>query len=405
MTEVKSIAQQFGIKTPEKIDFSDNILLVEDQHDVRMIVAHHLNKLGYKKIKQCAEGHEAVQWLLSAPLKVSVTIAAMDAPLLGGVELLQEMRDSPEIQRGPFVLSMSNPDRNKIMLATESTVDGILVKPFSFNDLIPKIRQAFMVFHNPQNPEMVYEAAKDAFRQQDLDKADKIYLLLAQVTKKAARPYVGRARVALAKNQTEEAVQLLAEAQQRNPHYVPIYVLRGEILLQQGDKTSALEQFKHAISLSPLNPVRYEQTAQLMFDLKLYQESVDVLNIAVKHELSFPALHHHLSQAYVFLKEYRKAIQHIRNAISGDQENVLYLNQLGICFKEDGQSAEAMKAYNQVIKLDPANRSALYNKAILLESQEKVDEAIKTLKRCVEKHPEFTAALRKLEELEAKKAS
>ncbi|MFW7377572.1 MAG: tetratricopeptide repeat protein [Oligoflexus sp.] len=398
MSDYKSIAAEFNIQTPEKIEFQDLILLVEHQNDVRLILAHHLNKIGYKQIKQCSDGHEAVQWLKTAPRAVALTIAAMDMPLLGGIELLNEIRDQEDLVRGPFVITMNSPDKNKIMLATENSVDSILVKPFSFNEIVPKIKQAFRVFHNPQNPEMVYEYAKKALKDGRLDEAEAIYQRLLTVTSKAARPVLGLASIALKREATEQALKLLDEAQQRNPHYVPIYVQRGKILIKRSQHQEAIAAFKEAINLSPLNPIRYEEVAQVLFVLQKFDEAIEVLNIALKNDLSFPGLHHYLSQSYFHLKDYRKAVFHIRHALSVEPENVTYLNQLGISYKESDQFPEALKTYNQIIKVDPDNKAALYNKAILLYNHKKADEAIKLLQRCVAKHPDFAAAKMKLDE-------
>ena len=248
---------------------------------------------------------------------------------------------------------------------------------------------------------MVYEIAKDACRGDDLEKAAGIYSLLVKATEKAARPYVGLARVAHRKGNLDEALQHLLVAEDRNPHYVPTFVLRGKIFTEQSENEKALEQFTHAIHLSPLNPIRYEEAASIMFDLKLFKEAVTLLSIAVKNELSFPSLHHYLSQANFQLQEYKKAIQHVRIALGSDPENVTYLNQLGVCYKEAGQSQDALKTYNQIIKIDPENKSCLYNKAVLLNSLDKNEEAVKVLKRCIEKHPKFNQAIEKLAEIQS----
>jgi len=404
MSDLKSIAAEFKIITPEKIEFHDTILLVENQNDVRLILAHHLNKLGYRQIKQCSDGLEAVQWLKTAPKGLALTIADMEMPLLGGIELLNELRDHDDLARGPFVITMNSPDKNKIMLATENNVDSILVKPFSFNEIMPKIKSGFKVFHNPQNPEMVYECAKKFLKEDRIDDAEKVYQRLSDVASKAARPFVGLAKVAYKRRDIDRALKLLDEAQQRNKYYVPIFVQRGQIFSTENREEEAIAEFKTAIQLSPLNPVRYEEIAELLFKLKKYEEAIEILDIALKNQLSFPSLHHFLSQSYYQLRDYRKAIFHIRHALTTEPENVVYLNQLGIAYKGSDQFPEALKTYNQIIKIDPDNKAALYNKAVLLYSKDKAEEAIKVLQRCVAKYPEFTEAKSKLEEYQQQKA-
>ena len=399
-----NLAAEFGVVAPRDIDKDQIVLLVEDQTDVRLIVAHHLNKLGFKKIHQSVNGYEAIQFVQACTDKISLTVCDMEMPILGGIELLQEMRDNPKVSRTPFALAMDNPSRDKIMLASENTVDEILVKPYTLKDVFPKLQKAFQVFHNPVNPEKVYELAKEAIRLKDSEKAKKIYQRLADTTQKAARPFVGLASVARLEGKPEVALKLLKEAESHNPHFVPIYSMRGEIFVETKDIPAAIVEFKKAIEMSPLNPLRYETAATMLFDQKRYEEAVALLNIALDKELQFPQLHHFMSQGYFALKDFKRAIRHIRSALSHDPTNVVYLNQLGISYKESDQFDEAVKVYNSVIKLDPDNKAALYNKAILLRAKNQFDEAIKILERVVQKSPEFTLAREKLQECISEKA-
>jgi DNA-binding response OmpR family regulator len=61
-------------------------------------------------------------------------------------------------------MAIDNPDRDKIMLATENGVDGVMVKPFSLKDIMPKVTQTFRLYHNPSNTELLYDLAKKEFR-------------------------------------------------------------------------------------------------------------------------------------------------------------------------------------------------------------------------------------------------
>lgn len=399
MSDIKNLVEKFRIKIPEKMDSEGLIVLVENQTDMRLIVSHQLNKLGFKNIKQFSNGHEALEWMRNSP-PCMMSVADSQMPLLNGYELLVELKNDPNLSRGPFAITMDNPSREKIMFATESGVDGILVKPFTLKDILPKVRQAFKVFHNPNNPELLYEKAKNELRDGHNDIAKAVYQSLSNINPQAARPLVGMAHIAFLEGDYSSAESLLDEAQKRNEHFVHIFVERGDLFLKLDRLQESVDQFKHAITLSPLNPVRYERAAELLFKVNKHQEAVDILSIAIKNELSFPALHNYLSQGYFKLKEYKKAIKHIRSALSIDPENVIYLNQLGISYKESGESEAALKTYNQTIKLDPDNRAALYNKAILLNSQNNSKDAIKTLERCLSKHPDFQQARDKLTEFQ-----
>lgn len=401
MSSGKSLAEEFGIQVQTQMDQQAPVYLVEDQQDLRLIVAHHLAKLGFMNVKHFANGHDCLSFMKTNNDKQpSVIICDKDMPIMGGFDLLLEIKENPNCQRGAFAMALDQPDKAQIMLATESGVDGILVKPFTLKDIVPKLRHVHKVFHNPQNPELVYELAKAEFRAKNWDKAQRIFRRLAEGAEKAARPVVGLARISVENSKWDEGLALLTDAETRNPYYVHTFVERARIFTLQGRIEEGVEQYKKAIELSPLNPVRYEEAAELLFRLHKYQEAVDLLNIAVHKELAFPSLHHYMSQGYFALKDYKKAVRHVRSALAADPENVVYLNQLGVCYKEAEQYEDATKVYNAVIKIDPDNRSALYNKALMLAAKGQIDESIKLLRRCRDKHPDFELGARKLKELE-----
>ncbi|MBC7659044.1 MAG: tetratricopeptide repeat protein [Chitinophagaceae bacterium] len=406
MAETKTLADEFGIKLEPQLDQNRVLFLLEDQQDLRLIVTHHLGKLGFAQIKQFTNGHEALQFLRDNPsIQPVVTICDLEMPLMGGYDYFSELRENPNYSRGPFAITLPQPDKAQIMLASENGVDGILVKPYTFKDIVPKLRQAHKIFNNPNNPELVYELAKTEFRACNWDRSEFIFKRLAASSEKAARPIVGLARVAIEQKKYEPAMQYLIEAEKRNPHYVHTYVERGRLCVMEQKIEDGVKFFRKAIELSPLNPMRYEEAAELLFRLNRFQEAVDLLTIALDNQVAFPRLHHIMSQGYFALKDFKKATRHVKSALAHEPENVSYLNQLGVCYKESELYDDATKVYNTVIKLDPDNRSALYNKAIMLAAKGQAEEAVKLLQRCVLKHPDFEQAARKLKEIKEKATS
>lgn len=393
-----SLSAKYRIATPKGIDMKDTIMVIEDQTDLRLIVAHQLQKQGYNGPKQAANGYEAVEMIKAQKLKIAAYVCDMDMPVMSGLDFLAELRENQELDRVPFLLTMDNVSKEKIMLAVEHGADEVLVKPFTLADIIPKLKSAFTKFHNPNNPERVYELAKNCLRDGKLDQAEAIYKDLAATAPKAARPVVGVARIYIERKDYQTALKLLAEAETKNPNYVHLYVERAMIHAGQNQWETAIAGFKKAIELSPLNALRYKAAVDILFQCRRYEEAATLLEGAIKLKLEFPALYHFLSQAKFALKDYKSAQKYIRQALSGDPENVDYLNQLGICLKETDQIDEANKVYNQIIKHDPNNIHALYNKAVLLHTKGERDEAIKLLERLLRKSPGFQPAKSKLDE-------
>ena len=65
---------------------------------------------------------------------------------------------STELSRGPFCIAIENPDREKIMLATENGVDGVMAKllPLYFT----KDKSSIQDLSESFNPELLYDLAK-----------------------------------------------------------------------------------------------------------------------------------------------------------------------------------------------------------------------------------------------------
>ena len=396
--DTKSLAQKYKVPMPTGLNSKDQIMVVEDQTDLRLIVTHQLKKLNFSTVRQCANGYEAVEVAGAEENTISAYICDIDMPIMNGIDFLQELRENPNLDRGPFCLTMDNVDKEKIMLAVENGVDEILVKPFTLGDIGPKLRNAFKKFHNPNNPEKVYELAKISMREGKFDLATSIYKDLATAAPKAARPLVGLARVAVRQGDFEGALNWLAKAEKTNKNFVHLYTERGEILAKQGKLDEAIASFRIAIKLSPLNALRYKAASDILYKNKRYEDAAAILEEAVARKLNFPDLYHHLSQAKFALKDYKMAAKYIRGALSSDAENVTYLNQLGICQKEMDLVDDATKTYNLIIRIDSSNKAALYNKAILLQHKGDTAEAVKILGRLLRKHPDFEAAKAKLAE-------
>ena len=254
----------FNIKTPDKMNTEDPILIIEDQQDLRLIIAHQLQKLQFNKVKQAANGYEALE-MLKELKGVSAIVCDMEMPIMGGLELLGELRERTDLDRPPFCLSMDNVSKERLMLAVENGVDEILVKPFTLGDIYPKVHMSWKKFHNPKNPEKVYELAKHALREKKFDVADKIYKMLADSSDKSARPHVGLARSSLGRGDPSKALEHLLAGEARNKSYVHIFAARGEIYVQMKKFDDALKSFEQAISLSPLNPIRYRAACDILF--------------------------------------------------------------------------------------------------------------------------------------------
>ncbi len=102
------------------------------------------------------------------------------------------------------------------------------------------------------------------------------------------------------------------------------------------------------------------------------------------------------SKAYKNLKEYDKAIKHLktaRNVYSFDSE-IYY--ELGLNYLLNADNLNARKNFIRAIKLEPNNKNAQIKLALAHELSGEEDMAILVYNTIIEKHPDFIPALSSL---------
>lgn len=397
MANELDFSKKFSIPIPAKQDPSQPVLIIDDQSDIRLIISHHLTKLSFSKVLQASDAYDAVTILQNTP-NCAMVLCDSSMPFMSAVDLLNEMKERVDLARVPFCMMLDGANREKLMHAVEHGVDEILAKPFTLQDLTVKMTSCFRNFHNPKNPEKIYELAKLRLREKNYVEALEIYQALRETSPNAVRPMLGLVRIKMEQGKSEEAAALIQQAEAMNPKFVPTWVMKAELQLKMKDMNGAVESYKSAILLSPLNPIRYKSAADMLFKMQRYAEVVEILELAWSNQVQFKELNHYLSQGHFMVKDYPKALKFIKTAVLAEPNNITYLNQYGICLKETNQFDEASKIYNQIIKIEPENKSALYNKAILLFTKGAKEEAVKLLDRIVKKHPDFAQAAAKLKE-------
>jgi len=109
----------------EKKTLKNNILIVEDEHDIREIYAEVLASAGYK-VSQASDGEEGIQKIRNEHWDILL----LDIMLPGkdGLKILKEIRENPEIKKGPIIALTNLNSENIIQEVFGSGADGYLIK-------------------------------------------------------------------------------------------------------------------------------------------------------------------------------------------------------------------------------------------------------------------------------------
>jgi tetratricopeptide (TPR) repeat protein len=389
--------EKFKIPAPKPFGPELEILVAESHNELRLIIQHHLGKLGFKNIRLVRDGAVGLAELKLKP--ANIIVVGDDLPSVKGLDFLKELMEEPTLKRDCFLYMMKPVAKADILLAVETGVDDLLIRPVAPADILPKMRTAYATFTNPKNPERVYEYAKNCLREGNHTRAKVVYEALVASTSKAARPLVGLARVAKSQGNLKQALDHLNSAVERNDSYVHAYALRAELRVENGETEAAIKDFVKAVELSPLNVARYEKSIEFLLKNDLIKVCLQILEIAIREGMQHPFVIERTGYCYFMEKEYQKALRFLKQATRLEPENIGFMNSLAICYRDSKQYDEAVECYNQILKRDNDNYPILFNKALVLITSEKKEEAAKLLRRCIKIKPDFAKAKEKLSEI------
>lgn len=114
-----------------------NVLLVEDDRNVRATVRSMLQEMGINSIHESHDGQAAWEYLENNDWKINMIICDWNMPHVTGIEFLREVRLAyPNMA---FLMITARADKNSVLAAKSCDVTGYIRKPFSFEDLRKKI--------------------------------------------------------------------------------------------------------------------------------------------------------------------------------------------------------------------------------------------------------------------------
>ncbi len=115
------------------------ILLVEDDSASRMVLKEMLRKDGYIDVVETTNGEDAQAKLRG--LKFDLIICDWHMPGLSGLQLLENMKTSTDMQNGPLLMVTGETEKQKIVEAIKMGVAGYIVKPLSPKSISSKVAE------------------------------------------------------------------------------------------------------------------------------------------------------------------------------------------------------------------------------------------------------------------------
>lgn len=117
------------------------ILVVEDNEDIRENAAELLELFNYE-VWKASNGQEALEMALQQPPDLILCDIIM--PVMDGYELLKSIRKQPSLSNSRFIFFTASCEKKEVELGMRLGADDYIMKPFSGDDLLDKIRTLLM---------------------------------------------------------------------------------------------------------------------------------------------------------------------------------------------------------------------------------------------------------------------
>lgn len=229
----------------------------------------------------------------------------------------------------------------------------------------------------------------------------------------------------------EDAIEAYTQSLKAEPNYYQAYKIHrelGDALLRSRGPGEALDEFKRSIELNPRYAPTYADMGIAYHGMTQYEDAAESYKKAIGLQPRSAAHHHNLGEAYHHLgrlaeaeKEFREAIKLdsaapqsyiglatllypqnkpdevdslVRQAMQHFPKNQSGYVLLSSLLQHLGQHSEAEAALKKALQLDANNALALNNLGyIMIERNEKVEEALAMIQRAVKADPKNAAYL------------
>lgn len=178
---------------------------------------------------------------------------------------------------------------------------------------------------------------------------------------------------------TEEALKLLGDAIEANPSDV-FFRLRGLIRRANGDDIEAAKDFSKAIELQPKDPISLLQRSEISLskrDLKSAKSDFDeAIRVDPRVSESLAAMR---VRCYIAIEEGRlaDAINDMTLIAKANPEDAFWSLQLASLFVQDKRPSKAVGIISEVIRREPKNAAAIRSRADTLLGMGRHAEAIR----------------------------
>ncbi len=116
---------------------TENILVVEDEDDIRELLRYNLAREGYR-VTAAASGEEALQAVKDA--WPDLVLLDLMLPGVDGLEVCRALKQDPQTRKLPIIMLTAKGEEADIVAGLELGADDYVTKPFGLRVLLARLR-------------------------------------------------------------------------------------------------------------------------------------------------------------------------------------------------------------------------------------------------------------------------
>ena len=337
-----------------------SVLLVGFAPSILNELGSALDELKFQRELAAPSGEKALETLKGKP--VDVVICHWDMDPDKGLELVETMRQDPDLKELPVLVTVERRDKKIEQQAGTKGVTGFINLPLEAQAVRQTVEQVLAPFIDEEREEYLkqVEIARQAERDEDFDKAEAAY------------------RAALAVRADENTRLDL-----------------GHILRQKGDLPGAEQEFELALTKNPRSLRAFLGLALVYQSMNRPEDALKILAGVVTAAKKMKEAGALTASIYFYMGEIELQLKHIKESLGlfekaaetlpGDTE---IRTRIGDTLSEAGFLAESEKFYQRALELDP-ELAHVYNRlGIAYRRQEKFKLALNLYGKALAFHPQ-----------------
>lgn len=241
---------------------------------------------------------------------------------------------------------------------------------------------------DPENAEVHSRLAWAYLQAEDFEKAVKTYRRLAEELKPDdCNSYMSLGFAYMRQELTDQAIVAYEKALTLCPDDPNAFTQMARAYAAAGYETEAIEAYRRGIELNPNDVASYEALASLLYKRKLYPEAIATYEAVLampnhgKDEKWVVGASKRLGLMYKWAENCEKAIPYYRTVVEAEPANVNALKSLAVCYEKAGQTADAIRAYDKLIKAESDKPLYYYRLAELLNDIGQYEKALRTIRQ------------------------